>query len=418
MELINFDNSNLEFKNNNEVSILKIASTEEDDVKSASLFFNTYTNNTEQFYDVEISVIIPFYNSKKYIGHCLESLRKQTFKSFEAICINDGSNDGSGALVDDYCKQDNRFHQFLQTNKGAGLARNKGIELAKGNYIMFLDSDDFLPVYSLQKFLKKAKETQADVVLAQAEWFNDKTKEKGLAKYCLNEDYLPKGKKIFCARDVSDFVLRITGGAPWGKLFNRSFIINNNIRFLSLKRSEDFYFVQMCLLLANKISYIKQRLWVYRINNDCSLESTKDQAPLVFWDANITFINDIKGINKYSEFERSILNDVVVRCVYNFNKVEELSSAKKIFNLIKYVVNKEFKLTDYKEGYFYEKKAYSGIIQIINANTFEEYLWQTRKKRMFNSNGYYMNKREIIYKAIKNLCKSTKRKHIKEKKIV
>ena len=93
---------------------------------------------------IKVSLILPVYNTGKYLRQCLESIENQTLKNFEVFCVDDGSTDDSVEIISEYVKKDSRFHLLEQKNAGGGAARNHGMEAAKGEYLAFLDSDDFI----------------------------------------------------------------------------------------------------------------------------------------------------------------------------------------------------------------------------------------------------------------------------------
>ena len=96
------------------------------------------------------SIIIPVYNVEKYLRDCLDSVLAQTYPDWEAVCVNDGSTDGSSVILEEYSSKDSRFKVFNQANGGLSLARNTGLDEAKGDYILFLDSDDWLEMYPIR----------------------------------------------------------------------------------------------------------------------------------------------------------------------------------------------------------------------------------------------------------------------------
>ena len=125
---------------------------------------------------VKFSIVIPVYNSEKYIEECLGSVISQTFKDFEVICINDGSTDASKSLLDEFANKDERVKVYSQENQGVGAARNYGIELAQGKYISFLDSDDILSpntLKSVYNFFEKHYD-EIDVVSIPIFFSNEK----------------------------------------------------------------------------------------------------------------------------------------------------------------------------------------------------------------------------------------------------
>lgn len=114
--------------------------------------------------NIKVSVIIPVYNSAQYLTKCIESMLNQTLKEIEIICVDDGSTDESLAIIKNYKKLDSRIKILTQENKYAGVARNNGMRIAKGEYLFFLDSDDFSSDTLLEKVYFKGKDTNADVV--------------------------------------------------------------------------------------------------------------------------------------------------------------------------------------------------------------------------------------------------------------
>ena len=139
----------------------------------------------------KISVIIPVYNVEKYIHECIDSIIRQTYKNIEIICIDDGSSDKSYDILKEYASKDNRFILLQQENKGAGTARNKGLEIATGDFISFLDADDFFEHDLLELALNKLQESESDFVIYNSDQFNDKTKQ-FINSYKVKYDYFPK----------------------------------------------------------------------------------------------------------------------------------------------------------------------------------------------------------------------------------
>jgi len=112
-----------------------------------------------------VSLVVPCYNVEKYIEQCLTSIRDQTYKNIEVILVDDGSPDNSGAICDRFALDDERFNVIHKENAGVGAARNDGMAMASGDYIIFIDSDDYLPLNALELLVSKAEETDADVVM-------------------------------------------------------------------------------------------------------------------------------------------------------------------------------------------------------------------------------------------------------------
>lgn len=150
-----------------------------------------------------ISIIIPIYNAEKYLPECFESLQKQTYADFEVVCVNDGSKDNSAQICKEFCALDPRFIYIEQENGGVSKARNKGLQIVKGEWICFLDADDTLPVYALDLYMRYAK--KYDVIAGYtSRSLSEKTLDENLSTHegmtYLLQDYLFNNTKYqFCS---------------------------------------------------------------------------------------------------------------------------------------------------------------------------------------------------------------------------
>lgn len=183
-----------------------------------------------------ISIIIPVYNVEKYLAKCIDSILSQTFKDWELILIDDGSVDQSGQICDEYACKDNRIKVTHKKNEGVSKARNTGITLAKGDYICFIDSDDWIVPTYLQDF--KEQEQQCDFYFSGAlydTYGKVYSYKKYVEKYCQNRDEI---RDEFFKQDL------LSNGYPWGKLYKAQIIKDNKLRFNeNLTINEDHIFV-------------------------------------------------------------------------------------------------------------------------------------------------------------------------------
>ena len=206
----------------------------------------------------EISVLIPVYNAEKYLPQCLRSLQEQTFSDFEIICIDDGSTDKSRQIIQNAALADPRICLICQTNQGVAFTRNRLIKQARGTYIAFVDADDFvLPEY-LEKLYKTAKESAAEIVKC----FFYETEEDGSLRskaHCTKGFYRVPAKK-----DASRFRAGYEDSVLWGKLFQRLWLEKNQFEFWPGRVAEDFPFVVLTFLFADKIAVVAERVYCYR----------------------------------------------------------------------------------------------------------------------------------------------------------
>lgn len=187
-----------------------------------------------------ISIITPVYNTKKYLENCIKSVMAQTYDNFEFILVNDGSTDGSGKLCDDYAKGDSRITVLHQENTGQGEARNRAIAYAHGEYIVFLDSDDFLNKGLLQYLAEVISKYSPELIIYGNVKCNERNKNKILAaarETKVREEILDK-EKLW-----TEFLEKTTiGGWVGDKCIKRSFLVQKGISFPIIRAREDAYF--------------------------------------------------------------------------------------------------------------------------------------------------------------------------------
>lgn len=205
-----------------------------------------------------VSVIIPVHNMKKYIGQCLDSVKKQTFQKLEIIVIDDASTDGSLKICEEYAKKDNRF-KIIQNSicRGVSDARNAGLDICTGDYITFLDADDFFSEDYIDKLLYTIKDKNADIVTCGG-W---DTNEAGIPKETENN----KEVIVITIDSHYRFDSKYAHTVARCALYKKSII--KDIRFDStLYVGEDTYFYAQVLKRAKLICYMSERLYYYRIH--------------------------------------------------------------------------------------------------------------------------------------------------------
>lgn len=225
--------------------------------------------------NVKVSVVVPVYNTSKYLRECMDSILCQTLKEIEIICVNDGSTDNSLDILDEYADRDSRIHIINQENQGLSCARNAGIHMTKGEYLCFLDSDDMLAVDSLAEMYECAKEKQLDILHYDAEclYENDQLRN----KECKDSYYTKKktyggpfgGKEMFCqlmeADDYCDSACLL--------LINKKWLDEKNICFIPKMLYEDCMFTFRCFMEAKRIMHISKKCIIYRIRENSIMTS-------------------------------------------------------------------------------------------------------------------------------------------------
>ncbi len=205
----------------------------------------------------KISVIIPVYNTENYLKECLNSVINQTFKDIEIICVNDGSTDNSLSILEEYARTDSRIKIINQKNQGVSSSRNNGIKSARGEYIMFLDSDDLYKPDLCEKVVEKIDSQSPDIVM----WGHDCRCDKKIIK---TDEYAYKLKKLSLKRNNSLKNLISLQVFIWDKAFKKSFLENKKIEFpAGIKNAEDLIFCLSSFFSGAVYSFIPESLCIY-----------------------------------------------------------------------------------------------------------------------------------------------------------
>ena len=323
----------------------------------------------------KVSVIVPVYNMKQYLGECIDSILKQTLTSIEVICIDDGSTDNSLQILEEFKTKDNRIYIYGKKNEGLGAAsaRNCGLNYARGEYVLILDSDDFFEPAMIEIIVERAEKTNADIVIFGGYEYDDKRHIKRVLNGILNEKFIPK-KKVFSASDCSETIFQLSQGMAWNKLFKRAFIENTGIRFQNIKFSDDAYFTFSNMVLARRITVINELLINYRVNTGGSqtdrIAGCPDSAYLPY----VELRNFLKERNLYDIYKKSFINCASGFMRFCYDIINQTDAfcylhdkyRNEIFDLLE--IEKE------DETYYYDKRVFTWIRQVVE-HTSEEVLF-------------------------------------------
>jgi len=215
------------------------------------------------------SIIVPMYNVERFVPLCLKSLINQTFEDFEIICVDDGSPDNSKDLIKQYAQKDSRVKLIVQENKGLGGARNAGVRAAGGEYLLFVDSDDWLSLDALEKMDKTIKKNPTDLGLFSFNIFMDQTMkldQPDMLKLFENTN------NVFTASQIASIMFIHL--CVWNKYYRRDFFIKNNLFFEENIYFEDILIHTKALIKAQSIAMCRHHLYYYRIREDSIMQSS------------------------------------------------------------------------------------------------------------------------------------------------
>ena len=251
----------------------------------------------------KVSVIVPVYKVERYLDICLDSIINQTFDDFEVICVNDGSPDNCIDILRQYAKLDKRIEIISQKNQGLSSARNTGLKYAKGEYITFVDSDDFLSPVALERMYKNISENKSDYMYSYVyQHFPDR----GFYWELPNKKEFTKYIKepVFNETELgAEFYLKFIWSA-WAKMYRKDFI--KDFSFPEGLIFEDMPFFAQCYLNAKRISYDFDPLYFYRKTPDSLITSAgKNFLDLFKINKIVTEIFEKSG--KYEKYRKILL---------------------------------------------------------------------------------------------------------------
>lgn len=222
-----------------------------------------------------LSVVMPIYNTAEYLDEALRSVEAQSLAEIEIICVDDGSTDGSAEVVFTHQTKDARIRYVHQEHSGAGAARNAGLDLARGTWVAFLDSDDlYLPGF-LQKTVGAAERAGADVAICETDAFNVTTG----AEFAHSRFPEAVAADAITPGQAGEALFQLGLPAPFNKVFRMSYVLESGLRFQPLENSNDVCFTQSAIAHARAIALVREVLVKHRIGYGTSIQDDLLAAP-------------------------------------------------------------------------------------------------------------------------------------------
>lgn len=264
--------------------------------------------------NIKVSVIIPVYNVEKYLKQCLDSVINQTFKNIEIIIVNDCSPDNSSQIIKEYQQKDNRIVLIdLKQNVGLGFARNEGIKVAKGDYVTFIDSDDWVTNDFVEVLYNTIEKYQYDVIAPDFYCYDNNT----------NKIYNSRQPECFYNINISTIKLKkkflyFEETHYARKIFKLDFLKKNNILF-KINKMEDTLFIWEIVLKTDKFMFIRPKLYYYRTNRENSILSTKKNEFMY----NVNLFYNLKKLisqnNEIYKIFKPVLNSFIMKRLFVFS---------------------------------------------------------------------------------------------------
>ena len=267
------------------------------------------SNFYKKFHRELVSVIIPVYNVEKYLAKCLDSVINQTYKKLEIICVNDGSTDKSADILAEYARKDERIKIITQPNAGLSAARNTGIENCSGEYIYFIDSDDYISNDAIEVLAKIMTTEDVDMAYGRVQCFGDMPGQYLTDKQQYVDRYTRNIGKIETTNNLRANIL----STAWNKLYKKSIISKFNLRFPVGLINEDEYWL-WAYGIHCKNYYVTDRVLYFYLQRANSIMATRDNDKKIFDILEIykriyTFVKDSGKYDKYKDALNTVLNN-------------------------------------------------------------------------------------------------------------
>lgn len=338
---------------------------------------------------MKISIIIPVFNKENYLDECLISATGQTLEDIEIICVNDGSTDDSLKILEKYSENDSRIKILKQDNQGPGAARNEGLKIAGGEYVFFLDADDWIETDTLEKLYANAKENDSQLVLFNA---IEHLPENKFRKRIYYSDDIRGTFNFHQKKDIvmNNFLIVCT------KLHKNEFIRENHISFSDRGLFEDVFFHIKSMVRAQRVSYVNEIFYNYRrtetnTRQSNSVQNKKSHEFLHVLDEIKIFLNQEQI---YDQLEENYVNFKLTELKNLFENNED---KKEFFHLLKEDFNKNAIDENVLNNLSSDKRNF--YLSIKNCVNFEDYQLSVNKENIKDGGS------DKLFSRIKNLTK-------------
>lgn len=312
----------------------------------------------------KVSVIIPVYNTEKYLRECLDSVVNQTLKDIEIICVDDGSTDRSLGVLREYEARDSRVKVFTQEKSNAGAARNIGLSKANGEYLAFLDSDDYFEPVMLEHMLACAREREAEVVICRYHIYDERTEENTFSNKGISSDRLPS-KQVFSYYEIKQECFSSVPGFPWNKLFKRRLVTEKQLCFQEQPVFNDALFSYSAMISAeNALTVLDESLVCYR--SRAASDSITDRRSQ-YTECSYKLLRGLKDFlvsnGVYHKYKRHFINYVI--WLLNIDYMAENRSPESRAEMgeqIKLWLD-EFHVNGHSLYYYYNLQEYETLLQ-------------------------------------------------------
>lgn len=266
--------------------------------------------NSGSLWENMLSVIVPVYNVEEYLHVCLNSVIKQNYPDFEVICIDDASTDSTSEILEYFSKKDSRIKIFRnESNMGLGYSRNRGLDIAKGKYVLFIDGDDWFSLDAFNRLIPVSEENNLDILIFKSIVYYEDSSYFGMERYYDMEFMTKFDHKVFTHCDVEKRKVLSIPTPVWNKLYLKSFLDENNIRFINDNCiNEDNPFTAKAIINANRISVFNEYFYNRRRRSDSLSTLTNERLFDIFKIVFLIVDAYLEDKEIYEYYKKELLN--------------------------------------------------------------------------------------------------------------
>lgn len=326
-----------------------------------------------------VSLVIPVYNSARFLSQCLESIISQSYRNLEIICVNDGSTDNSLTILNAFADMDNRIAVFSKKNegKGAASARNMGLQNATGEYIQFLDSDDFFEPDMVEMLVRKAIETKADVVICRGQTFDDERQQVTGRLAHPDLQYAPD-KAFFHWRECPEYICEIADNYAWNKLFRRQLLVDYDLSFTPVPISDDQDISMIAPVAADRVAVMDRAFINYRVGTGTSQCDSQNRHPEAAYEGTYTVVKRFKELGVWEDVKQSYLNVSIRLMREYFDRMMEYEKVAFLYEKYRDDIFPMLGAEKLPKGYFHDERVWEWY-HLITTKTLGEILFASAR---------------------------------------
>lgn len=369
---------------------------------------------------IKVSVVMPFYNGEEYIHETMKCILDQTLKEMELICVDDESEDQTCSILRDYAKDDNRITVLRQKKSNAGAARNLGMQQARGEYLLFLDSDDLFEPDMLEKMYGQCKKYKADLCVCDADQYDMVTEQYLVKPQYLRKKYLPEHRPC-SSKEIGEYILYFTSLVPWNKMIRKEYLQQHDISFQNIERANDQFFSCMSLILAERICVVDEVLVHYRVGQQENLTTNFAKTPLCSVYAMLEVKDRLQKEKLWekTEIRRAFDNKVLNLILFSLSIQNTTDGYKELYSALKQWGLEKLGVFLHEEDYYFDSLEYKNLSYLLEYDYDMYLLTKNReyKNTIAKKNASLRQKNDAI-KEWKEQAKAFEKelKNIKKKK--